>query len=69
MIDLLRKRLENEFKPFEVCLTDGRRFIIPHRDFIMVSQKAVVIMDRDELPVTVSPFHIVSVDDLTSTPD
>ena len=64
MIDQIKKRLENGFKPFAVRLSDGRRFVVPHRDFIAFSPRTVVIIDTDELAVRISPLHIVSIDDL-----
>jgi len=65
MIDQIKKRLENGFTPFALRLSDGRRFAVPHRDFILVSPKVVVVIDDDQLAVTISPIHIVSMDDLT----
>ena len=65
MIDQIKKRLENGFVPFALRLSDGRRFEVPHRDFIAVSPKVVVVIDDDQLAVSISPIHIVSIDDLT----
>ncbi len=64
MIDQIKKRLENGFMPFALRLSDGRRFEIPHRDFILVSHKVVVVIDKDDLAVSISPIHIVSIDEL-----
>ena len=64
MIDQIKKRIENGFAPFTLRLSDGRRFAVPHRDFIAVSSKVVVVIGEDEFAVTISPIHIVSVDDL-----
>jgi hypothetical protein len=64
MIDQIKKRLENGFVPFALRLSNGRRFEIPHRDFIAVSPKAVAVIDHDQLVVTISPIHIVSIDEL-----
>ena len=64
MIDQIKKRLENGFVPFALRLSDGRRYAVPHRDFILVSPKVVVIIGEDQLAVTISPIHIVSLDDL-----
>ena len=64
MIEQIRKRLENGFTPFAFCLSDGRRFVVPHRDFIAISPKIVVVISEDELAVSINPLHIVSVDDL-----
>jgi len=67
MIDQIKKRLENGFAPFALRLSDGRRFAVPHRDFILVSSKVVVVIGEDQLAVTINPLHIVSVDDLSTT--
>ena len=64
MIDQIKKRLENGFVPFALRLSDDRRYAVPHRDFILVSPKVVVIIGEDQLAVTISPIHIVSIDDL-----
>jgi len=63
----IKKRLENGFAPFALRLSDGRRFVVPHRDVIAVSPKVVVVIGEDELAVSISPIHIVSVDDLAPT--
>ena len=65
MIAQIKKRLENGFSPFALRLSDGRRLVVPHRDFIAVSPKVVVVIGDDELAVTISPIHILSVDDFT----
>ena len=67
MIGLIKKHLENGFTPFAIRLTDGRCFEVPHRDFIALTTKVVVVMDKDELPVSINPLHIVSIDDLPFT--
>ena len=66
MIDQIKRRLENGFSPFAIRLSDGRRFAIPHRDFIALSSKVVVVIGEDELAVTISPIHIVSIDELSA---
>lgn len=65
MIEQIKKRLENGFTPFALRLTDGRRYNVPHRDFIAMSQRTVVVIDRDGWSVSINPLHIVSVDELT----
>jgi len=67
MIDQIKKRLENGFAPFALRLSDGRRFAVPHRDFILVSSKVVVVIGENQLAARINPLHIVSVDDLTTT--
>jgi hypothetical protein len=64
MVEQIKKRLENGFEPFALRLTDGRRFAVPHRDFIAVSPKVVVVIGDDQLAVSINPLHIVSLDEL-----
>ena len=64
MVEQIKKRLDNGFAPFALRLSDGRRFVVPRRDFIAVSPKVVVVIGQDDLAVTINPIHIVSVDDL-----
>ena len=63
MIEQIRKRLDNGFSPFALGLSDGRRFVVPHRDFIAISTKTIVVIDKDELAVSINPLHVVSVED------
>ena len=62
-VQLLIHRLRNGFRPFVLRLSDGRAFPVPHPGFIAVSRHAVVVMDKQGLPVHIDPLHIVSVDD------
>ena len=69
MVEQIKKRLANGFAPFAIRLSDGRRFVIPHRDFILVSSKTIVVIDKDELAVSINPLHVVSVEDTQATPE
>jgi hypothetical protein len=64
MIEQIRKHLGNGFTPFALGLSDRRRFVIPHRDFIAISPRTIVVIDKDELPVSINPLHVVSVEDI-----
>jgi hypothetical protein len=59
----IRDRLEGVFAPFVVHLSDGRRFTIPHRDFIAVGKSVISIVDRHDSTHTVDALHIVSISD------
>lgn len=59
----IRDRLEGVFAPFVVHLSDGRRFTIPHRDFIAVGKSVISIVDRHHSTHTVDALHIVSISD------
>ena len=64
MIEQIKKRFENGFSPFALRLSDGRRLVVPHRDFIALSPKVVVVIGEDQLALSISPLHIVSIDDV-----
>ena len=64
-LDQIRDRLRNDFRPFTVRLSDGREFVVPHRDFIAFNPKIVVVIDEKGISHTINPIHIVSIDEAT----
>ena len=60
-VEQIRDKLRNGFQPFTLQLSDGRKFLVPHRDFIALSSKVVVVIDEDEISHTINPLHIVSI--------
>jgi hypothetical protein len=59
------------FVPFRICLTDGKSYEVPHRDFVMISRTVIDIgvsrqTDKSiyDNIVRVSPIHIVRVENL-----
>ena len=60
----LRDRLAGPFTPFVIHLTDGRKFEVPHRDFIAVGKGVVSIVDERDSTHTVDALHIVSISDV-----
>jgi hypothetical protein len=63
-MEFIRKRLHEEFVPFAIRLTDGRKYEVPHTDFVLLAKNVVIIVDKDGYPVRMDPLHIVSLDDL-----
>ena len=63
ILEQIRERLQNGFHPFTLQLSSGRELLVPHRDFIAVHPKAVVVIDSDGISHTISPLHIVSIDE------
>ena len=59
------------FVPFRICLTDGKSYDVPHRDFVMVA-KTVIDIGITSTPgsgiydqiVRISPLHIVRIENL-----
>jgi len=63
IIEQIKNRLQNGFQPFKLLLSNGRQYRVPHRDFIAVHPKAIVVIDADGISHTISPLHVVSIDE------
>jgi hypothetical protein len=48
-------------------MTDGQKFAVPHRDFIAFTPRVVVVIDDRDVSHTLSPLHIVSIEDSAPT--
>jgi len=62
-VEQLRRRMHENERPFVLRLSDGRRFRVPHQDFIAIGKHAVVVIDSEGYAVNIDPLHIVSFDD------
>jgi hypothetical protein len=62
-VENIRKRLHEDSRPFVIRLSDGRKFPIPHQDFIALGKHAVLVVDQGGYGVSIDPLHIVSLDD------
>jgi hypothetical protein len=60
-VEQIRDRLHNGFQPFTLELSNGRKFRVPHQDFIALNSKVVVVIDEDGISHTINPLHIVSI--------
>ena len=60
--DDIRKRLEGGFAPFKIRTSDGHEFKVPHREFIFVTARRVVVADRKGYVNVLDPLHIVSIE-------
>ena len=63
IIDDIKERLANGFKPFAIQLSDGRRFVIPQRDFIAFTPKKIALFDEKGVSHVINTLHVVSIDD------
>ena len=64
----LRKRLSGGFVPFTIRTSDGEKFPVPHREFIFVTSRRVVIADNRGFVNVLDPLHIVSIEEPKSLP-
>jgi len=63
-VDSIREALHKQpFQPFVLRLADGRSFLVPHRDYVAVSPRRVVVIDPvDEAMSILEPLLIVSIE-------
>jgi hypothetical protein len=67
-LDEIRKKISNGFRPFVVRTSDGREFPVPHREFIFLTKRSVIIADKDGFVDILDPLHIASLQELGSLP-
>src|SRR5258708_38939099 len=44
----IRQKLSNGFRPFALHLSGGKRYVVPHPEFIMVGRNVVAVMGKDD---------------------
>ena len=62
-VEQIRKRVHEDPTPFVIRLSDGRKFTIPHQDYIAFGKHLVIVIVDDDSSVKIDPLHIVSLDD------
>lgn len=67
-IEDIRKRIETGFVPFKIRTSDSHQFPVPHREFIFITQRRVVISDNRGYVNVLDPLHIVSIEEAKSLP-
>lgn len=60
IVEQLHRRLE-KFRPFTLQLSSGKTYRVPHRDFIAVHPKMIVVIDAKGISHTISPLHVVAI--------
>jgi len=63
IVNEIKERLSNGFKPFAIHLSDGRRFIVPQRDFIAFTPNKIALFDEAGTSHIINMLHVVSIDD------
>lgn len=53
---------EQPFRPFDLCLADGRRVPVKHPEFVAMNQRIVIVTDEDSATKIIEPLLIVSVE-------
>jgi hypothetical protein len=60
-VERIRALLANGFKPFTLHMSDGRKFTVPHPEFIAVGRNVVVVIGRNDRVDLLDPLHITAV--------
>ena len=55
---------EQPFRPFELCLADGRRVPVAHPEFVAMNQRIVIVTDDESDTKILEPLLIVSLEHL-----
>ena len=63
-LDHIRERFSRGFRPFALGLTNGRKFEVPHPDFIAVGRNVIICFGKNNLATKIDALHIVSAEDL-----
>ena len=62
-IERIREKVTNGFRPFVICLSDGRKFSVPHPEFVAVGRGVVVVISKGDRVNTLDPLHITSIEE------
>jgi len=67
-LDEIGKRVANGFRPFIIRTSDGREFSVPHKEFIFLTKRSVIIADKEGYVDILDPLHIASVREIRDLP-
>jgi hypothetical protein len=63
-VQLIRARLGERFRPFAVVTSSGDKYPVPHPEFILITERTVVVADTQGYVVHLDPLHIVGLEDI-----
>ena len=53
---------EQPFRPFDLCLADGRRVSVKHPEFVAMNQRIVIVTDEESATKILEPLLILSLE-------
>jgi hypothetical protein len=59
----IREMVANGFKPFIIYMSDGRKFHVPHPEFVALGRNVVVVITKGDRVNTLDPLHITSIEE------
>jgi hypothetical protein len=63
-LETLRARLQGYFRPFSIITAAGVKHPIPRRDYVLITDRAVVVADAQGVPTELNPEDVVAIEDL-----
>jgi TPR repeat protein len=64
-LNTIRNALQKHpFRPFDLCLADGRRIPVKHPEFVAMNNRVVIVVDEESYTQTIEPLLIVSVEQM-----
>jgi hypothetical protein len=63
-LERIRDRISNGFRPFVILTSAGKRYEVPHPEFLAVGKGVVVVLGKNDSVSTLDALHIVAVEDL-----
>jgi len=63
-VETIRARIRESFRPFTVVTSSGNKYPVPHQDFILITERTIVVVDRNGYAVVLDPLHIVGLEDM-----
>jgi hypothetical protein len=64
----IRRRVRDGFRPFVIRTSDGREFPVPHKEFIFVTARSVIVADQEGYVDILDPAHIAFLRGASSQP-
>jgi hypothetical protein len=64
----IKRRITGGFVPFTIRTSDGEKFPVPHKEFIYVTDKRVVVSSREGYIAVLDPLHIVCIEEERELP-
>jgi hypothetical protein len=59
---------EQPFRPFDLCLADGRRVAVKHPEFVAMNKRIVIVTDENSATKILEPILIVSLEPTIKAP-
>ncbi|MCZ7635875.1 MAG: hypothetical protein M5U12_07435 [Verrucomicrobia bacterium] len=64
----VRERLQGGLVPFKIRTSDGAESPVPHREFVFLTSKRVVVATGEGFVNVLDPLHIVSIEEAKPLP-